>query len=255
MKKWRLLKTGYSSAALNMGIDQAVLEARSRDESPCTLRVYEWRPSAISIGYFQSMNEEVDVPVCDEMGVDLVRRITGGGAVYHDEKGEVTYSIIFKEGDLDLPERVQDAYGPLCQGIVDGLKELDMNAEFKPINDITVAGKKISGNAQTRKMGCILQHGTLLYDVDARTMFKLLLVPNEKIRDKMIAGVEERVTSIRHETGNKASIEDVEDALIEGFSSALGIELKPGELTEKEMARAEEVAREKYGSKKWNFKR
>ncbi|MDG6220236.1 MAG: biotin/lipoate A/B protein ligase family protein [Candidatus Thermoplasmatota archaeon] len=255
MEKWRLLRTGHSSAAMNMGIDHAVLEARAEGRVAPTLRVYEWRPSAISIGYFQGMQEEVDLLSCEKHGVDVVRRITGGGAVYHDEKGEVTYSIIFKEGDVKLPARVSDAYPKLCEGIVLGLQKLGLEAEFKPVNDIISGGKKISGNAQTRRMGCVLQHGTLLYDVDAEMMFTLLLVPDEKIRDKMIAAVKERVTSIRHETGGKKSIEDVEDALVWGFGQALGVEFEMGRLTPEEKKRAEEIAREKYGNKEWNFRR
>ncbi len=254
MVKWRLLRTEYSPASLNMATDQAVMETVSAGGPP-TFRVYEWRPSAISIGYFQGMKEEVDVGVCEERNVEVVRRLTGGGAVFHDEKGEVTYSIIFREGSIELPPKILDAYPLICDGLVRGLKKLGVEAAFRPVNDIIVGKKKISGNAQTRRMGCVLQHGTLLYDVDPELMFTLLLVPDEKMRGKMIAAVKEGITSVRHETGGAASITDVEEALIEGFSEALDIELVPGELSPREKERAEELRRTRYGSREWNFKR
>jgi lipoate-protein ligase A len=129
-----------------------------------------------------------------------------------------------------------------------------MDAEFKPINDITVNGKKISGNAQTRRFHGILQHGTILCEVDPHLMFTLLRVPNEKIRDKLIAGVEERVTSIKREMGT-VDRERVTRAMIEGFAEALGIVLIPGELEEGELALAEQLREERYESHDWTHKR
>ncbi|MCD6461421.1 MAG: lipoate--protein ligase family protein [Thermoplasmata archaeon] len=252
--RWRLLRTGYMPGKMNMAVDEAVLEAVSRGLSPPTFRVYEWEPSAISIGYFQSMREEVDLDECRRQGVDVVRRITGGGAVFHDREGEVTYSIIFKEGTIPLPGSVAESYPILCRGLVEGLSLLGLDAAFSGVNDITVGGRKISGNAHTRKYGSILQHGTLLYDVRPRVMFSLLRVPSEKIRDKMITAVEERVTSIKRELG-PVDIPDVEEALIDGFSTALGLEMEIGELSREEKERAGELAVEKYGSDEWNFKR
>ena len=255
MALWRVLRTGYSSAAMNMAIDQAVMEARREGRVHNTLRVYQWEPSAVSIGYFQGIEEEVDLNACKKHGVDVVRRLTGAGAVFHDKKGEVTYSIIFGEGDVELPGPVKDSYPILCSGIVDGLERLGIEAGFRPINDIVVGEKKISGSAQTRRWGCILQHGTLLYDVDPRLMFTLLRVPNEKIRDKMIAAVEERVTSVRHETGGIVSIQEVEEALIEGFANVLDMDVSSEDLSPGEMERAEELARNVYASREWNFRR
>ncbi len=253
--KWRVLRTGFNPAPVNMAIDEVVLDSVARGVSPPTLRVYEWDPSAVSIGYFQSMREVVDVDACLRDGVGFVRRITGGGAVFHDRTGEVTYSIIFREGTIPLPDSVAEAYPVLCEGIVLALRSLGLDAAFRPVNDIVVGGKKISGNAHTRKRGVVLQHGTLLYDVDPERMFTYLRVPGEKIRDKMIAAVEERVTSIRHHLGERVSMERVEDALVEGFSAALGLEVEQGALTKDEKEMAVRLAEEKYGADWWNFKR
>ncbi|MBN2002755.1 MAG: lipoate--protein ligase family protein [Anaerolineae bacterium] len=250
---WRWLWTGAANAVENMAIDEAMLRC-IRPGQPCTLRFYEWQPSAVSIGYFQGLEQEVDVDACNARGVDVVRRLTGGGAVYHDREGEITYSLIVPESYPGVPRKVLDSYALLCAGVVKGLENLGLPATFKPINDILVNGKKISGNAQTRRFGGILQHGTILYRVDPTLMFSLLKVPNEKMRDKLIAGVEERVTSILREIGpvdKKAIVQ----ALADGFAETLGIGLAPGELREEELALAIQLKTERYGNPIWTHKR
>ena len=94
-EEWRLLDTEPRDAFYNMALDEAIATARSKNLVPNTLRFFRWEPSAVSIGYFQSLEEEVDIPTCDKIGVDFVRRRTGGGAVYHDREGELTYSLFF----------------------------------------------------------------------------------------------------------------------------------------------------------------
>ena len=147
-----------------------------------------------------------------------------------------------------------DSYTLLCGGLVAGFRRLGLDAEFKPINDILVNGKKISGNAQTRRFGGILQHGTLLCDVNPHLMFSLLKVPSEKIRDKLIAGVEERVTSIRREIG-AVNKDAVIQAMVAGFAEVLDIHLSPGTVSDEELALAERVKAERYANPIWNFKR
>ena len=233
-----------NNAFLNMAIDEAVSEAVGREESLPTIRFYGWKPRAVSIGYFQSLEKEVDLDKCKEHNVDVVRRRTGGGAVFHDT--EITYSIIGKQ-EL-FPKDIIASYKDICGAIISGLESLGIIAEFKPINDIIVSGKKISGNAQTRRGGVLLQHGTLLCDVDVDKMFSLLKVPDEKIKDKMIASVKERVTSVK--MLKEVCQEDVLAALKKGFIE--GKEFGISELTEKESARAKELAETKYKTKEWN---
>lgn len=252
-KAWRLLLTGAASAVENMAIDEAVLRCMGPGQ-PCTLRLYEWQPSAVSIGYFQGLDQEVDIDACRAKGVNVVRRLTGGGAVYHDHLGELTYSLIVPESYPGIPHKVLDSYAVLCAGVVKGLEKLGLPAVFKPINDILVNGKKISGNAQTRRFGGILQHGTILYTVDPTLMFSLLKVPNEKMRDKLIAGVEERVTSILREMG-PVDKDTIVQALIAGFSEALNIAPVPGELREDELTLAIQLRTERYGDMGWTHKR
>ena len=254
-EKWRLLDTGLNDAFYNMALDEAIAIARSRNLAPNTLRFFRWSPSAVSIGYFQSMEEEVDVKACDEMGIVYVRRRTGGGAVYHDRDGELTYSIIVSENHKLISRDFQETYQTLCSGLVMGLRRLGVPAEFKPINDIVAQGKKISGNAQTRGMSVVHQHGTILRKVEPALMFKVLKVPSEKIRDKMIRSVEERVTSINAVLRREVSFKELKDALIEGFEEAFRIELTLGSVTEFEENLAQRLKAEKYATREWNFRR
>lgn len=253
-EKWRLLDTGAKDAYSNMALDEAIARARSSDRVANTVRFFRWKPSAVSIGYFQSMDEEIDIAACKSMGVDYIRRVTGGGSVYHDYNGELTYSVMVPESSRLVPKDILESYGVLCQGLTIGLSLLGIPAEFKPINDIVVAGKKISGNAQTRRMGIVHQHGTILREVDPDVMYSLLKVPSEKIRDKRIQSAKERVTSINGYLDREVKFEELKAAVKAGFERALNIKLVNGKTTKYEEELATQL-RAKYASREWNFKR
>jgi lipoate-protein ligase A len=218
-----------------------------------TLRFYGWEPPAVTIGYFQGIGQEVDLDKCAQMGVDVVRRLTGGGAVFHEH--ELTYSFIAPEESF-VARDILKSYGQICGFIIGGLRKLGLEAEFKPVNDIIVNGKKISGNAQTRRGGMILQHGTIILSLDAKKMFSVLKVPDEKIRDKMISAVEERVTSLERELGTKISFSKVKETITDFVKQDSHIRvLKQGALFSEELEKAEELAETKYSSKEWNHMR
>ncbi|MCI0503479.1 lipoate--protein ligase family protein [Candidatus Micrarchaeota archaeon] len=244
--RWRVIDYAENDAFMNMAIDEAVSEAVGAGASQPTIRFYGWNPSAVSIGYFQSLDNEVDSAACAREGVDIVRRRTGGGAVYHDTLGEITYSVIASEGLF--PKDILASYREICGWIVDSLAILGLKAEFKPINDITLNGKKISGNAQTRRGGVLLQHGTVLHSVDVDRMFSLLRVPDEKIKDKMISSVKERVTSVAQENGEGR--DSLYRSLVKGFTEGKTIEF--GQLSKKEMSRAAWLSRTRYITEEWN---
>lgn len=250
MEMWRLIDLKVADAYTQMAMDEAILTARSEERALNTIRLYRWKPSAVSIGYFQSVEEEVDLETCKRMGVDVVRRITGGGAVFHDYKGEITYSLIAPEGDPKIPGDIPASYEVICNCIVEALRLLGLEAEFRPINDILVGGRKISGNAQTRRRGVVLQHGTVLVTCDVKKMFTVLRVSEEKLRDKMIKAVEERVTSIRRELGRSIPFGEVRDALVKGFERGLGIELERDVPSDYELQLMKEL-RERYRSRDW----
>lgn len=247
--EWRVLPLEIHDAYTAMAVDEAISDFVSKGSSPPTIRFWRWNPSAVSIGYFQSISEEVNLENCRESHVDVVRRRTGGGAVYHDYHGEITYSVIGPENLF--PKGIHESYSVICGWVIDGLKNLDLNAEFKPINDIILNGKKISGNAQTRRNNVLLQHGTILYDLDVKKMFSLLRVSKEKISDKMIQAVEERVTKILNH--KDVSMSEVYEALLKGFTKDKKYEF--GKLKTEELKLAKKLATEKYSTSQWNFMR
>lgn len=251
--RFRLLQTGFNRGSLNMAIDESIAIHCSKGKVLPTIRLYGWKPPAISIGYFQSLAEEVDLKQCKNLGVDFIRRITGGGAVFHDK--EVTYSFVIREDNPLVPRAVLDSYKKICEGLIQGLAIMGLSATFVPLNDIVVNGKKISGNAQTRRNHCILQHGTMLTDVDVKKMFSLLKVPQEKIKDKLIKSVEERVTCLNHQLQRDVGFEEVCAALAKGFEGGLGVDMEKDELTRSEINLAEEIEKKRYSMFEWNNKR
>jgi lipoate---protein ligase len=249
--KCRFMDTGERPAYINMALDEAIMTRVSEGGSPPTLRFYSWRPKAVSIGYFQGIREEVDLDECFRDGVDVVRRITGGGAVYHD--AELTYSYVAPESAV--PDGILESYRLICSGLVAGLKNLGCKAEFAPLNDVVVGGRKVSGNAQTRRMGCVLAHGTVLLKVDADAMFKYLLVPKEKIREKAVSDVKSRVTSLTDVLRKETTYSKAAEALRKGFASALKLELRDSAPAKEELSAAAALAENKYSTLDWNGRR
>ena len=239
--KIRALETGYNNAAMNMAIDEALME--NIDHAPI-LRIYGWRPAAVSIGYFQSIKEEIDLEKCSRMGVDVIRRLTGGGAVLHEM--ELTYSFITKQ----YPQNIMESYRWICEAVVTSMKRLGFDASFVPLNDIVVNGKKVSGSAQTRRKGVLLQHGTLLLGADVDKMFCVLKVPSEKVKDKIIKDVKERVTSL-----SGITFEEMASSLKTSFATKFDAKLLADTMSRKEIKRAIWLAERKYSTKEWNFRR
>jgi lipoate-protein ligase A len=244
---------GADSAAFNMGLDEAILEETSAGSSAGCLRFYAWEPRAVSIGYFQGAREECDPEACVAEGVDLVRRCTGGGAVFHDQ--ELTYSIVLPLSDPLAAGSVLDSYRRLCAGLVEGLARLGLKAEFAPLNDILIDARKVSGNAQTRRSGCLLQHGTLLLGLDREAMFRFLRVPREKAAGRDGGRPAARVASISEMLGRTLGYTEAALACAAGFSGALDLELRRREPGPGLLARAEEIAARRYADPAWTFRR
>lgn len=252
MQDFRFLETSYNNAFFNMGLDEALLDSVSEGALP-TIRLYAWKPKAVSIGYFQGLHDEVDIERCKALGIDIVRRLTGGGAVYHAD--ELTYSIIVPEKHKLAEGGILESYKKLSAGIIHGLKLLGINAYFAPLNDICVADKKISGNAQTRRKGCVLQHGTVLLSVNPEEMFSLLKVPDEKLKGKIIESVKARVTSVSDILGRGISYAEAAKAVEAGFrevSGNIGIKEEPGAI---ELKKAQEAAMHRFSTEYWTAKR
>ena len=248
MDTWRLLPLATNSAFMNMAVDEAILNARIEGEVSNTLRFYRSQPSAVSVGKNQNPESEVYLDACKNLGVDVVRRISGGGTVYHDFEGEVTYSVIAKTSDLGTAD-ITTVYAKIYQTIQSALATLGINADFstgdaKNCPNMTVKGKKISGSSQAITRGIVLQHGTVLRSVDLPKMFTLL-----KLRDlscsQALDIAKRKITSVENEVGHSVAPEAVTEALEKAFVSILGIKLELSELTPYELDLAKRLCKRK----------
>ncbi len=259
MDTWRLLPLQVNDAFTNMAIDEAILESRIQGKTPNTLRFYRWNPSAVSIGRFQSVEKEVNLDVCKQMGIDFVRRVSGGGAVYHDFTRELTYSVVVDCGNERITTDVLTSYKGVCDGILKGLASLGVDVELEAADpsqrcpNIMINGRKVSGNAQARRKGVLLQHGTVLIDLDIQTMLKVLRNPKLIMNETIVEFVRNRITTLNRELKREVAFEEVATAMRKGFSEAFGISLPEGYLTTTEVDLARELKTARYGSNTWNY--
>jgi len=256
MDTWRLLPLETNNAFMNMAIDEAILNSRINEKVSNTLRFYRWKPSAVSVGKNQNPENEVYLDSCKKLGVDVVRRISGGGTVYHDFEGEVTYSVVAKTSDLGTAD-LTTIYYKIYDAITDALRLLGVPADFsngdaKNCPNLTVNGKKISGSSQTVTRGVVLQHGTILRSVDLSKMFKLLKLKNTTCTQATDIA-KRKITSIQNELGHQVMPETVANALAQGFRAILKIQQEEGELTPTELENANKLFKEKYTTNQWNF--
>lgn len=272
---WRVVNSGINQAAMNMAIDEAIMVAHSVGEVPPTLRFYGWQPAAVSLGYFQR-ETEIDRSACDRLGIDLVRRLTGGRAVLHER--ELTYSIVVREKEPSVPPTISASYRFFSQGLLAGLKQLGINAQMSmpravysqsrpkrssssaacfdaPSHyEITYEGRKLVGSAQVRKYGVILQHGSILLTFSPERMADVLGLHSPETRLKMIEMLTCRATSLEEIMGNRVDWQDVYNAMIDNFGAAIGVNLQQGSLIEKEVENSEQLAAAKYNQLSWHRK-
>lgn len=235
MEVWRLLSTPPASAAVNMALDECILRARAEGRVPKTVRFMRMRPHAVLVGYHQSVEQEVREEYCARHGIDINRRLTGGGALYFDES-QLGWEIFGDREAPGVPRNVEAMYRKMCEGAVLGLRELGVEARFRPKNDIEVRGRKISGTGGTFLGNAFLFQGTLLVDFDAETMLRALRIPIEKLRDKEVRAVKRRVTWLSEELGEAPPLSVIKRALARGFAESLGAEFRRGTLTAYERA-------------------
>lgn len=229
METWRLLDTSPCPAAENMALDEVVLTARSRNLTPNTLRFLQFSPACTLVGYHQSVEQEIRLSYCQEHGIEINRRLTGGGGLFWGER-ELGWEVYASQDDERFPVGVEALYELLCQGAIRGLEKLGVRATFRPKNDIEVEGRKISGTGGTSMDGAFLFQGTLLVDFDVDTMLRALRIPTEKLKDKEIASVKERVTCLAWELEATPSLAQIKAALAEGFAEVLGVQFEAGPL-------------------------
>jgi lipoate-protein ligase A len=253
-KEWRFLPLETRNGYWNMALDEAILEAVIKHEAPSTLRLFKWDPSTVSIGRNQSLSSEVNIEFAKENGFNIVRRITGGGAVFHDNLREITYSIVCPAKFLEKlnAKNVREQFEKVEAGIILALQYYGLEPEQGVIHcpAIFLDGKKFSGNAQVRKKGYILQHGTILLELDPELMYSVLKAPYNVSKAKMVQSVYAKCIGIKDKLEYYDEVDFVK-SLKKGFESSLCIKLKDGILTENELNLAKNLALTKYSSSEW----
>jgi lipoate-protein ligase A len=254
MDKWRFISLHVRNGFWNMALDEAVLNAVIEKKSPNTVRFYKWNPSTVSIGRNQSLSAEVNTEFTEKKGYNVVRRITGGGAVFHDKDGEITYSIVcpikFLE-DLNAI-KVLEQFEVITQGIVNGLTNYGLKTKKGIIHcpAIFLDGKKFSGNAQVRKKGYILQHGTLLLEIDPELMYSVLKAPKNVGKSRMVRSVRAKCIGIKDQL-QEYDEKQFLSALKYGFENTLGIKLREDYFSDHELKMAESLVEQKYSNTEW----
>jgi lipoyl(octanoyl) transferase len=264
---YRFVNTGVQNAQLNMAIDEAILTQHLRGEVPPTLRVFRWEQPAISLGRFQSVEREIEQEQAREQAVALVRRPTGGRAVYH--RDEFTYSIVIGKR-FGVPSGVVAAYAYLSQGILKALQALGIQAEISDERvskhpsaacfasstqaDLTSGGFKLVGSAQVWKDDALLQQGSLPLDDRAEEFFALLHFPSVAARQEALDLYREKTTPL-HTFAPDASWDQVAQAFMGGFTQALQKPFEATDLSTTEWDLAQQLVQEKYSQLTWRKER
>jgi len=251
-----------------MALDEAIMQHSSSDEALPTLRLYGWDPPCLSIGYFQSVERDVDPAACLAKGIDLVRRPTGGRAILHHH--ELTYSVVLPARHPLGAGSVKESYQRISAGIFRGLALLGLQASLgrdrqtpnpsaacfdaSLFHELTVDGRKVVGSAQVRRNGAVLQHGSVLLDVDCALLFSLLRLPDER-RPALVDSFRKRVVTLGEALGRRVFFEEVAQAIRRGFQEVLDVTFIVDSPTASESTGAECLLGEKYSTDRWNFRK
>ncbi|WP_227395169.1 lipoate--protein ligase family protein [Jeotgalibacillus aurantiacus] len=275
-EKWYFIDSGFCGPAFNMAMDEALLEWHSKGEIPPVIRFYGWNPPSLSIGYFQKAEKEINLDEVKKQGLGFVRRPTGGRGVLHDK--ELTYSVIVSEEHPDMPHTVTEAYRVISEGILNGFRELGLDAYFAIPDsekekaqlkdprsavcfdapswyELVVEGRKVAGSAQTRQKGVILQHGSILLDLDTEQLFSLFNYPSERVKERMMRAFSDKAVAINELRKVPVTFEEAKAAFHKGFEKGLNIELVPYTLSDEQLRVVESIMEKKYLSDDWNYQR
>ena len=244
--KWRLIHTAPQPPALHMALDEVLTEEVAARRRPPTLRVWEWSSSCVVIGRFQSLRNEVDAEAAHRHGIEVVRRISGGGAMFIEPGNTITYSLYAPE-TMVAGMSFQESYQFMDAWVIEALQELGIDVWYQPLNDIASPVGKIAGAAQTRRGGAVLHHVTMAYDIDTTRMLEVLRIGREKLSDKAIQSADKRVDPLRSQTGLARA--EIIDKMIATFRNRYG--LSTGRLQPEELERAGALAASKFSSATW----
>ncbi|WP_090774478.1 lipoate--protein ligase family protein [Shouchella lonarensis] len=273
---WRFIAFEKHDPAYNMALDEALLNWHSEGKIPPTIRFYGWNPPTLSIGYFQQLEKEIDMEAVRRHQLGFVRRPTGGRGVLHEH--ELTYSVIVSEAHPDMPQTVTEAYRVISEGLLEGFKKLGLDAYFavpktadetaalkNPRSsvcfdapswyELVVEGRKVAGSAQTRQKGVILQHGSILLDIEEDKLFDLFRYPSERVRERLQKQFAKKAVAINALRETPVTLEEASKAFHYGFEKGLGIKLAPYTLTREEDAYVAQLAKTRYATAEWNERR
>ena len=276
MTTWYFLNSGKCSPSYNMALDEALMDWHSEGLIPPVIRFYEWEPATVSIGYFQTASKDIDLQAVKRQGLGFVRRPTGGRAVLHEH--ELTYSIIVAESYPNMPPTVTEAYRVLSEGLLEGFKNLGMDAYFsvpetaeqqdalkKPKSavcfdapswyELVVEGKKVAGSAQTRQKGVILQHGAILLHLDIEKLLSVFAFSSEAVKERMRINLPNKAVAMDTLIDRHITVEECVTAFKAGFAKALDITFESFVLSDDQEAYVKKIEAEKYGNDSWNFKK
>jgi len=247
--EWRLLYDGIHEARHHFAVEEALARLLDEDRSPPTLRLRRVHP-AVFVGVYQDTWSEVDVSYCQEHGIQIVRRMNGGGAVYH-EMGSFCYSAIFRRSLF--PQSDQELYELFATPAIHTCADYGVVSRFQGRNDLLVGERKIYGSAQFAWYGAFVQSGTFLVNMNFEAMERALTPPALKFAGKLTTSIHERVTSLSREVGRELDTGEVMDRFASNAAQVLGIRLVPGDLTPEEQALTSELLAVKYSTDEWNY--
>ena len=248
--EWELVHAPAVSPVMHLALDEVLTASVATGIRKPTLRFWEWDQSAVVIGSFQSVKNEVDPEGAKRHGFDVVRRITGGGAMMMEKGSVVTYSL-YVPVDLVQGMTFADSYAYLDEWAILALQGMGIDASYVPLNDITSPKGKIGGAAQKRLgSGAVLHHVTMSYDMDGQKMTEVLRIGREKISDKGIASAAKRVDPLRSQTGLPRA--EIIERMKAQFASMYAAQ--PGDISPEEYAAAEHLVREKFSTPEWLYR-
>jgi len=247
--EWRLLDLGGLEPFRAQALYEAVAVTVGRGQSPNTLILCNPLEPYVCIGYHQELEKEVDLDFCHKNHLPTIRRSQGGGAVYLDGHQQF-YQIIAKRDDPSIPADIEKFFEKFLKPTIHACKSLGLPAEYKPINDVVVYNRKISGNGAGELEGSAVLVGNIILDLDYDSMNRVLRVPSEKFRDKLAKSMNEWVTSLKRELGNIPPSEEIRRSLLEGYET-IGIRLRTGRLSEAEEQIFRNEIKPKHLSQEW----
>jgi lipoate-protein ligase A len=246
---WRLVDSDLVSPAESAALDEAILESHLAGAVPNTLHFYRRSVPTVSVGYFQRMDSSVIVEECDRRGVSIVRRKSGGSSIYTDS-GQLIYGLVVHASDI--PASPEESFRVLCTALAKAISHFGVDARYRPLNDVEVEGRKISGSAQLRRKGSVLQHGTVLVDTDLETMDAVLRV--DKAKNPDIRKPSQRVVTMANLVASVPDMDAVKARVVLEIEKALGTQFEMGELTSFERVMVRRLVQERYSQKEWNYR-